>query len=115
MTRLPLALLAAGLLLAAAAPAHAQPASPAGTWKFAFAVGNDRLFVLLKLDRAGDRWSGQVLDISPKLPRPSTVSNVSVTGDRLRFTLTVAGQPLSFDGKVPAQPGSKVLGSLALT
>jgi hypothetical protein len=115
MTRLPLAPLAAGLLLAVAAPAHAQPASPAGTWKLGFVVGTDRLLVLIKLDQAGDKWSGQVLGASEGLPQPPTVSNVSVTGDRLRFTLNVAGQPLSFDGKVPAQPGGKALGSLALT
>lgn len=114
MNRLPP--LAAALLLALAAPAPtaAQPAGPAGTWKVAFEVTGTKLAILFKLDQASDKWTGQVLGAGEGLPQAPTISNVTVSGDRLRFTLTVVGQPINFDGKLPPTKDGSILGSVAL-
>jgi hypothetical protein len=95
--------LAAVLVTALPAPA-ADP--PTGAYRLSADVGFPLNF-LLAFSSQNNQPAGQFLgglDLEPQL-KPS-VRDVRVTGDRLRFTLVIAGnQQMTFDGKLPAGRG----------
>src|SRR6516162_3349362 len=101
--------------------APASAAAPTGSYRLAAGFGGDSVTVLLGFTAQGNLVAGQYLgslDLPTQL-KP-TVRDVRVTGDRLRFTLVLAGnQAMNFDGKLPAArgpiPGSLTAGETIVT
>jgi hypothetical protein len=114
MSRTASALLLAGLVLAAGPARAAEPASAAGAWKLAIPIQTSTLTMLLKLQEKDGKWVGEFLGSAPPLRAPATIEDVSVSGDRLKLTVKLGAQGLSFDGKLPAEKGGKVQGTLSL-
>ncbi|HEY1375970.1 MAG TPA: hypothetical protein VGF55_04215, partial [Gemmataceae bacterium] len=102
------------LLLALVAAPAAAADGPAGSYRLTAEFGDSSFTALLSFAHQNNQWTGQFLgglDLPPQLT-PS-VRDVRVTGDRLRFTLVLAGnQAMTFDGKLPAGRGP-VSGSVA--
>src|SRR5262249_18420406 len=104
-----------GILLVVAGPTRADE-GPAGNWKVTFVDGDQlpRTFWLIKLEQKDGKWTGTVPARVEGVPA-TTVEDLSVTGDRLAFTLKLQnGQKFSFEGKVPKEKASKLFGSFAL-
>ncbi|HZT81237.1 MAG TPA: hypothetical protein VFA26_13490, partial [Gemmataceae bacterium] len=103
--------LAAGLALAAAAWA-ADEGPAASNWKVVSLNGGQRTpFWLIKLEMKDGQPAVSVLSRAQGLP-PATVGQVSSSGGRLRFTIKMGKDALTFDGKMPAEGDKTVLGSL---
>jgi hypothetical protein len=98
-------------LVAMTGAARAQ--APAGTWKLPLPGG--QLTFLIQLEQKGGKWNGQVLGTSvPNFPK-TTLADIAVNPDSLRFNLRLQGQEISFDGKLPPDPKTgKIAGSLML-
>src|SRR5260221_14660479 len=80
----------------------ARADGPAGTWKLA--VNSGQITFLIKLEEKDGKWSGQMLEAStPEIPKV-TIVDVSATPDRVRFTMRIQTQELSYDGKLPPDP-----------
>jgi hypothetical protein len=106
--------IAIAAVLFSAIPALAAD-GPAGSYRLTADFGGDSAFTaLLSFANQNNQWSGQFLgglDLDPQL-KP-TIRDVSVTGDRLRFAIVLAGnQRMTFDGKLPTGRGP-IPGSLA--
>src|SRR5687767_4715093 len=85
------------LTLSAAA---AEP--PAGSWKLTLPIdrGEDVVFLLAFAEKDG-KWSGEFLDCTAELKVRPKVTQVTIDGDRVRFSLGIDGRDLaSFDGVV---------------
>jgi hypothetical protein len=112
MKRLLSFILAAALLAAGTASAADRPA---GTWRMTLdLLGGQTLTFLLTLENQNGQWTGQCLGATGPLGEKNAVENVLVNGDRLRFTITIDGQGLNFDGRVVNQGpirGSIVFGT----
>jgi hypothetical protein len=97
----------------AAGPAAAG--APTGSYRLTADFGGDSFTALVSFTTQGNLVAGQFLgslDLPSQL-KP-TIRDVRVTGDRLRFTLALAGnQAMSFDGKLPTSRGS-IPGSLTI-
>lgn len=107
-----LKVLVAGLLVSLSAGALAAD-PPAGNWKLTFfSQGQARTFWLIQLEAKDGKWTGSVLSRVEGVP-PTTLENLSVKGDQVHFTLRLQGQELVFDGKVPKEPGKKILGTFS--
>ena len=80
---------------------------PAGAYRLTASGGDASFTVLLSFSQQANRWTGQFLgslDLAAKLT--PTVTDVRVTGDRLRFTLALTrNEVLTFDGKLPTGRG----------
>jgi hypothetical protein len=94
------------LAILAAAPAAAAD-GPTGAYRLTATAGDTSFTVLLSFSQQGNRWTGQFLgslDLRSEL-KPA-VTDVRVTGDRLRFTFALSrNQVTTFDGKLPAGRG----------
>jgi hypothetical protein len=99
-------LLTLSVAFLAIAPAAAAD-GPAGVYRLTATGGDSTFTVLLSFAQQGNRWAGQYLgslDLPAEL-KPA-VTDVLVTGDRLRFTFAVSrNQVTTFDGKLPAGRG----------
>jgi hypothetical protein len=105
-----------GLLLAVSGGAQAADDLPSGSiWKIIANVGPGQqpTFWLLKLENKDGKWSAETIGTRPGIPK-ATVADVSTKGGSLRFGLVMQGGRFSFEGKLPAEGGKKVLGSLQL-
>ena len=106
--------LLAGLLLALPGPARAAEADLAGNWKVTILdQGGQPTFWIIKLEAKDGKWTGKVLSTGAKLPE-STLEEVSVTEDRLRFTIKMGDQHQTFDGRVPKEKTDTIRGSMFL-
>src|SRR5262245_7468927 len=108
MARIATALLA-GLLLFPGTARAAEPA--AGNWKVTFLDDSDQrlqTFWIVKLDRADGKWTGSVIATAEGLP-PAKLEDLSVTGEKVGFSLRLGEQSLVVEGK-PAADGKKVFG-----
>lgn len=104
-------------LLLAGTGRSAEEAAPGGTWKLSFLnQGKMSTLWVVKLEQKGGKWAGSVVATAPVrgLPQDATVEDVSVADGLVRFVLRLQRQDFSFEGKVPAEAGKKVLGSIAL-
>jgi hypothetical protein len=115
MSRTVTALLLAGLLLPAGLlRSQDAPAGAAGTWKVGIPIQGATLTMLFKLQEKDGKWAGEFLGAAPPLRATPAIQDVSVSGDRIRFTIQLGTQGLSFDGKLPAEKGGKAHGTLSL-
>lgn len=105
------ALLVGALLLV---PSRATTAEPlAGNWKVTILNPDQpQTLWLIQLEQKDGKWTGSVLAVPEPLPK-FTLENLSLTPERLRFTLKTEGQSFTFDCRPPKE-GSKVIrGSIA--
>jgi thiol-disulfide isomerase/thioredoxin len=93
---------------------NAEP--PAGSWKLSIPGSN--LTFLLSLESSEGKWTGKLLGTSLANFPTSTLSDVAVTADSLRFLLKFggggAGQTLNFEGKLPPDTSGRIGGSLLI-
>jgi protein-disulfide isomerase len=87
-------------------------AEPTGKWKLTL-PGQGTLW-LLKFESKDGRLTGSVVDYARQRVPPTTIEDVRLDGDRLRFTLKLQGQSFRFDGRVPKAEAKKILGCLEL-
>jgi hypothetical protein len=107
MTRTLLAL----MTLAAGTGALAAP--PEGSWKMRMAATDRSMTLLFAFSRADGKWACDFIDSRPAFQREPKVTAVTVNGDAVRFTLSIAGRDFfTFDGTV-AKDGKKMTGSFA--
>jgi hypothetical protein len=99
------------LLIAGATRAADGPAD--GNWKVTILNPDEpQTLWLVKLTNTDGKWTGSVLGTAEGLPK-FTVEGLSVSGERIRFTLQGGQQSFSFDGKM-SKEGSKIIkGSIA--
>ncbi len=114
MRRAATAVLAAALFAAAGG---AGSPLPAGNWKFVLPLNpTARPMWILRLAPEGGGWTGAVVARSEEEPRApaATLTGVSVADGTLRFTLRAPGQMLRFEGNLPKEADSPILGSVAV-
>src|SRR5262245_51070252 len=113
MVRISWALLA-GLWLALLTPARAADAKLDGTWKVTFFPAQEQAQTLwyVTFRSEGGKTTGKVPFTGQGVPATS-VEDVSVQGDRVRFALKLGPQSLTFEGKM-AEGDKQILGSLNL-
>ncbi len=109
-------LLAAAGLLLNLIPTPLRADAPAGSWKLSIPGSN--LTFLLALESRDGQWSGKVLGTSIANFPASTLSDVAVTQDSVKFAVKFgsggSGQTLSFEGKLPPDASGRIGGSLLL-
>lgn len=117
MRRLNLVLATTLALAVSVLPALAAPDDTltAGNWKVSF-LNQGRMLTLwiVKFDKKDDKWSAEVVATAEGGPPKSEIEKVSVKDGQVAFSITIQKQPLSFEGKIPAEAGKKMFGSLAL-
>ena len=101
-----------GTLTGAARLSAADP--PAGSWKLTFRTERQPIILLLHFSQADGKWVGDFVDATVPFQKDPTVTDVSVSGDAVKFTLALGSSDrLTFDGVV-AKDGKKIAGSLDL-
>jgi hypothetical protein len=82
---------------------------PAGKWKVRlWQNGQFRDVWLIQIKAEGKKYTGKLLSAeNEELARVSQVEDLSVAGDRLRFTIRVPGQALKFDCNLTDRPEAK--------
>jgi thiol-disulfide isomerase/thioredoxin len=102
-----------GALLAVTGAARVADAPAAGNWKVTILnPGESETLWLIQLDEKDGKWTGSVVASAQGLPK-STLELLSVTGDRLRFTVKAGQQVFTFDGKIPKEKTATLKGSIA--
>jgi hypothetical protein len=107
----------AGLLLAALGAVQAGDDKPGGTYKLTFTAGGQpRTFWLVQLESKDGKWSGKVLSTPRDVEdlADSTLDNLTVSGQRLRFTIKIRGNEFPFEGQLPKETGKRIYGVLTL-
>jgi hypothetical protein len=91
------------------APQPLWAVEPAGNWKVRlWQNGQFRDVWLIQIEAKGKKYTGKLLSAeNEELARVSQVEDLSVAGDRLRFTIRVPGQALKFDCNLTDRPGAK--------
>jgi hypothetical protein len=116
MLRFPWTFLA-GLLLIVPAAAPAAAPGLAGNWKLTMLdQGEQPTLWLLQFAPKDGKWTGKILDSGKvdsehKLPE-TTLSDLRVTDDQVRFVLKLGGRSLSFEGKLPPDKTGNVRGTM---
>jgi hypothetical protein len=108
----------ATLLLAAVLAVPGQPAAappPAGNWKVVFPLQSDptQALWLLKLEHKDGKWTATILDSAQDVPK-AAIENLKVDKDQLRFGLKLPSQTIQFEGRLPKDKETKILGSISL-
>jgi len=102
------------LFLAMASTARSADAPPAGTWKLSvYQEGQLQTLWIIELKSKDKQWTGSVLASPQRMPKEK-LEGLQVTEDLLRFTLKIENQVLAFEGKIPKEKGSKILGSFSV-
>lgn len=116
MPRFRIALLMGLILLGTAITqekADDTPPPPSGTWKILLPMlrgaGSNPLW-LLSFEKKGDTYEGKVLDTAPKWPK-GKLSNVTVTKDRIKFSLDTPDISFPCDIKIPEGKTDKLMGT----
>jgi hypothetical protein len=110
----------AGVLLALPGPARAAEPDLAGNWKVTMLdAGEQPSPWLIRLEVRDGKWTGKVLSrgtVQGERLAESSLSDLSVTEDRLRFTVQIKGEgrsrSLAFEGKLPRDKAGNVRGSM---
>ena len=106
-------MLSALLFLATAGPARSADPAPAGTWKLSiYQDGQLQTMWILELKSKDAQWTGSILASPPRMP-VGKLEGLQVADDVLRFTIKIESQVLAFEGKLPKEKGSKILGSFS--
>jgi hypothetical protein len=101
------------LLLAFIAAPLLAADPPAGSWKLSLPT-RQPITLLVAFSQSEGKWVGDVIDISAKLGKEPKFTDVSVSGEAVRFSLNLGGDNvLSFDG-IAAKDGKTLKGSLAI-
>jgi hypothetical protein len=101
----------AALLLAA--PALAQPPTPAGRWKLSISLDGQPGTLLFALTETGGNWVGDFLGSQPELRTEPKFVSVTVADGGVRFSLGFPGREfVNFDG-VLSKDGKKLTGSVS--
>jgi thiol-disulfide isomerase/thioredoxin len=104
----------AGVLLLLPGAARTAENDLRGNWKV-FLQNQDSPTWLIKIEAKGDKVTGAILDAAEDWPKEGTIDQVSVSEDRVRFTLNLSGQEWSFEGKLTKDgTGPKIQGSIDL-
>src|SRR5690349_695288 len=103
----------ATLLLAAVLAVPGQPAAaapPAGNWKVIFPLQSDptQALWLLKLEQKDGKWTATLLDSAQDVPK-ATVEDLKVDKERVRFTLKLPSQSITFEGRLPPDKDNRIL------
>ncbi len=102
-----------GLLLNANS-ARAADEPPAGTWKFTFVVPTQRGpadVSFLTMFSEGDKgWVADLLGMNIPVKKEPKVENLKIADGNVKFTLSIDGEVLSFDGRVQ-KDGKKFRGT----
>lgn len=108
-------LLTAGLFMNLL-PSRILAEPPEGSWKMSIPGSN--LTFLLRLESAEGKWTGKVLGTSIANFPASTLSDIAVSQDSLKFVIKFggggAGQTLNFEGRLPPDANGRIGGSLLL-
>jgi hypothetical protein len=110
----------AGALLALPGPARTAEPDLAGNWKVTMLDAGERPSPwLIRLETRDGKWTAKVLSRGPvqgERVGESSLSDLSVTEDRVRFTIQVKAEAgarsLSFEGKLPRDKEGNVRGSM---
>jgi hypothetical protein len=106
-------LLAGLLLVALPGTGGAAEADLAGNWKLTLLTPERPSLWLLELASKDGKWTGKMLAVGEKIVE-SSVTDLSVTGERLRFTIKTDKSDLKFEGIVPGDGAKLIRGSLQL-
>jgi hypothetical protein len=103
------------LAAALAAPAQAPDASLAGNWKVMLPLQGDtpQALWLMKLEQKDGKWTGTVLESAQDVPK-ADLQNLTVEKDQVRFGLKLPNLTISFEGRLPKEKETKILGSFTL-
>src|SRR5579859_3406169 len=109
------ALTVVGLLLAGVGLAQETEGNPpAGTWKVTLPLNPksaDQALWLVKLERKDGKWNGRVLAQAEDFPE-TTLENLNVGKDTLRFTLKLPRQVFPFEFRLTGEKAAKLYGVL---
>jgi len=102
------------LLTTALASGRAAAEGVAGTWELSYVTGGtlESIAAIVKLDDKDGKAAGEMIAPSPRLPS-LTLKSVARDGDLVRIVFKNGTLDLSFEAKVPARPGKRILASLA--
>lgn len=104
-------LLAGSLVLAAVQP----QAEPVGNWKvLPLLPGQQVPLMVLRLEKKNDQWSGRVTALAGTTPAGMRLTDITVTGEVVRFRLPLGQQTWHFEGIYSRQGGRRILGSFEL-
>ncbi|HEY7426135.1 MAG TPA: hypothetical protein VH682_18030 [Gemmataceae bacterium] len=101
----------AALLLAGVSLVHsAEETPPTGTWKIKlpFSKSGDKPIWLVKLEQKDNKWIGKVL--ASASDEETTLENLRVTKESLRFSIKSPEQTLPFAFRLPAAKKTKLYG-----
>jgi hypothetical protein len=84
-----------------------------GSWKLTLLARERPTIFLLKFESKGNQWTGKVVDAIERMPT-TTLEDLKVTAERIRFGLKMTGGGFSFDGKIRKPPAKTILGSIDL-
>jgi hypothetical protein len=107
------ALLAGLLLVGLPGPGRAAEADLAGNWKLTLLTPDRPTLWLVEFAAKDGKWAGKMLARGEDIVE-SEVTDLSVTADRLRFTIKTAKGGLTFDGTMPGDGAKVIRGSLQL-
>ena len=100
-------------VLSLSAGSLALAAPPEGSWKMRMAATDRSMTLLFAFSQAEGKWACDFIDSRPAFQREPKVTAVTVNGDAVRFTLSIAGRDFfTFDGTV-SKDGKKMTGSFA--
>ncbi len=103
----------AAVLLTSPAASRAADDVLAGNWKFKIPIEEGlRPVWLVQLKQADGKWTGKVLAKRSEETLSASVGEVSVADGLLRLALTIDKTPTSFEGRIPAEKGKSILGTL---
>ncbi len=108
-------IVAAGLLTAAGLAQAADPVPPSGFWKLNVPLGREGdLMLMVAFTEQDGKWVGDYLTSSVELRAQPKLTNLSVKGDAVRFSLEFAGREfISFDGSL-SKDKKKIAGSVSV-
>ncbi|MDY3552006.1 hypothetical protein R5W24_001086 [Gemmata sp. JC717] len=108
-------LVLAALACAAGLGRGADPAPPAGNWKLTLPLSRgEETTMLISFAEKGGKWTAEYLGASDELKIKPAVTGVSVSGDRVSFTLGITDREIvNFDGQL-TKDKKKLNGSLSV-
>ena len=89
-------------------------AGPEVSGKYKLALRGQGAFWLLKFESKDGKLTASVVDYAKRRIPPTTIRDVKLDGDQLRFTLNLQGQAIPFHGRVPQDRSKRILGCLGL-
>jgi hypothetical protein len=86
-----------------------------GTWELSYVLGGiqETSVALVKLDEQAGKVTGTLVAPSPRMPK-LTLKSVARDGDLVRITFQNLTATWSFEARIPARDGKRMLGSLTV-